>query len=83
MRCPDLSERERLLVTGMSLTVISKFLHSAIANIRAKAIVNRAEALTDAHLLHNLFDLPNAKCAGRSATKALNDGATHSLVQAL
>jgi glutamyl-tRNA reductase len=56
-RCPDLSERERMLITGMSLTIISKLLHTAITKIRDKAIVNRAEALTDAHILNDLFDL--------------------------
>jgi glutamyl-tRNA reductase len=56
-RCPDLTERERMLITGMSLTIISKLLHSAITKIRDKAIVNRAEALTDAHILNDLFDL--------------------------
>jgi glutamyl-tRNA reductase len=56
-RCPELTERERMLITGMSLTVISKLLHGAITKIRDKAIVNRAEALTDAHILTSLFDL--------------------------
>jgi len=56
-RCPELTERERMLVTGMSLTIISKLLHGAIAKIRDKAIVNRAEALTDANILNELFDL--------------------------
>jgi glutamyl-tRNA reductase len=56
-RCPELTERERMLITGMSLTIISKLLHSAITKIRDKAIVNRAEALTDAHILNDLFDL--------------------------
>jgi hypothetical protein len=32
-------------------------LHGAITKIRDKAIVNRAEALTDAHILTDLFDL--------------------------
>jgi glutamyl-tRNA reductase len=56
-RCPELTERERMLITGMSLTIISKLLHTAITKIRDKAIVNRAEALTDAHILSDLFDL--------------------------
>ena len=56
-RCPELTERERMLITGMSLTIISKLLHSAITKIRTKAIVNRAEALTDADRLSELFDL--------------------------
>ena len=46
-----------MLITGMSLTVISKLLHGAITKIRDKAIVNRAEALTDANILNELFDL--------------------------
>jgi glutamyl-tRNA reductase len=56
-RCPELTERERMLITGMSLTLISKLLHGAITKIRDKAIVNSAEAMTDAHILSNLFDL--------------------------
>ncbi len=36
-RCPELTERERMLITGMSLTIISKLLHSAITKIRDKA----------------------------------------------
>jgi glutamyl-tRNA reductase len=56
-RCPDLTDRERMLITGMSLTIISKLLHTAITKIRDKAIVNRAQALTDAHMLSDLFDL--------------------------
>jgi glutamyl-tRNA reductase len=56
-RCPELTERERMLITGMSLTIISRLLHTAIAKIRDKAIVNRAAALTDAHTLDELFDL--------------------------
>jgi glutamyl-tRNA reductase len=56
-RCPDLSERERSLVTGMSLTIVSKLLHSAIVRIRDKAVENRAEALTHARMLDELFEL--------------------------
>lgn len=56
-RCPELSERERMLITGMSLTIISKLLHGAITKIRDKAIVNRDAALTDAQFLNELFDL--------------------------
>lgn len=56
-RCPELTERERMLITGMSLTVISKFLHTAIKKIRDKAVSNRAEALTHARVLDELFEL--------------------------
>ncbi len=59
-RCPDLTERERMLITGASLTIISKLLHGAITKIREKAVVNKAEALTDAIVVvlnYDLFDL--------------------------
>ena len=56
-RCPDLTERERMLITGVSLTIISKLLHSAIVRIRDKAVANRAEALTHAKILDELFEL--------------------------
>jgi glutamyl-tRNA reductase len=56
-RCPDLGERERMLVTGMSMTIVSKLLHSAILKIREKATLDRDEALSDARVLHELFEL--------------------------
>jgi len=62
-RLPNLGERERALITGMSLTIVSKLLHSAITRIRDKAVENRAEALTHARMLDELFDL-----------RALSDG---------
>lgn len=70
-RCPELTERERMLVTGMSLTIISKLLHSAITKIRDKSIVNRAEALTDAHILNDLFDLQAAHALEDSGLRML------------
>jgi glutamyl-tRNA reductase len=56
-RCPGLTERERLLVTGMSMTIVSKLLHSVILKIRDKATVNAAAALSDARVLDELFEL--------------------------
>lgn len=56
-RCPELDERERMLVTGMSLTIVSKLLHSAILKIREKATNDRAEALSSARVLEDLFEL--------------------------
>ena len=56
-RCPELSERERMLVTGASLTIISKLLHSVVTKLRERATSNRAEAMTLATLLDELFDL--------------------------
>lgn len=56
-RCPDLTEREKILITGMSMTIVSKLLHSAITRIRGKAVENRAEAMTHARMLDELFEL--------------------------
>jgi glutamyl-tRNA reductase len=56
-RCPDLTERERMLVTGASLTIISKLLHNVVTKLRERATSNHAEALTLATLLDELFDL--------------------------
>jgi glutamyl-tRNA reductase len=69
-RCPDLSERERSLVTGMSLTIVSKLLHSAIVRIRDKAVENRAEALTHARMLDELFELQAHTAAAESFAPA-------------
>jgi glutamyl-tRNA reductase len=56
-RCQDLSEREKMLVTGMSMTVVSKLLHSVVVKIREKATSNHAEALSQARMLDELFEL--------------------------
>ena len=56
-RCPELSERDRMLITGSSLTIISKLLHTVVTKMRDKAVTNHAEALTQARMLDELFDL--------------------------
>jgi glutamyl-tRNA reductase len=56
-RCPGLSERERMLITGASLTIISRLLHSVVTKLRDRATSDREEALTIAHVLDELFDL--------------------------
>jgi glutamyl-tRNA reductase len=56
-RCPELSERERMLITGASLTIVSKLLHNAVTKLRDRASQNEAEAMTYATLLDELFDL--------------------------
>jgi glutamyl-tRNA reductase len=56
-RCPELSERERMLITGASLTIISKLLHTALTKIRDRAASDRVEALALARTLDELFDL--------------------------
>ncbi len=60
-RCPDLDERERMLVTGMTMTIVSKLLHSAILKIREKASLDRAEALSSARVLDDLFELGSSE----------------------
>ena len=56
-RCPAMSEREKMLVAGMSMTIVSKLLHSAVNKLREKALAKNAEALPDAQLLEELFEL--------------------------
>ncbi len=49
-RCPDLTEREKMLVTGMSMTIVSKLLHSVVVKIREKATSeSRGSAHARAH----------------------------------
>ena len=48
-RCPDLSERERTLINGSSLSMISRLLHTVIGRIRERARDEREE---------RTFDLP-------------------------
>ncbi|MGA8532527.1 MAG: glutamyl-tRNA reductase [Candidatus Tumulicola sp.] len=56
-RCPDLTERERLLVGGMTTAIVSKLLHSVIVKIRATATIDQAQALSHARVLDELFEL--------------------------
>jgi len=57
LRCPALSEREKMLITGMSMTIISKLLHTVVTKIRDKAVSNHSEALAHVRLLDELFEL--------------------------
>ena len=45
-RCANLDERERMLVTGMTMTIVSKLLHSAILKMREQATSDHAELLS-------------------------------------
>ncbi len=56
-RLPDLTEREKLLITGMSMKAVSKLLHSVVTKIREKATSDRDEALLHARMLSELFEL--------------------------
>ena len=74
-RCPELSERERMLITGASLTIISKLLHSVVTRLRERATANHAEALTFAEILDDLFDLrlrAEERAAARAEVAALD-----------
>jgi glutamyl-tRNA reductase len=55
-RCPTLPHRERTLITGMSMTIISKLLHSAVSRIREGGSDREAIA-HEIRLLAELFDL--------------------------
>ena len=46
-----------MLVTGMSMTIVSKLLHSAVTRIREKAYLDQTEALAHARVLDELFEL--------------------------
>ena len=41
----------------MTMTIVSKLLHSAILKIREKATLDRDEALSSARVLDDLFEL--------------------------
>ena len=56
-RTRDLTDRDKMLITGMSMTIVSKLLHSVVTRIREKAESDRAEALIHARMLSELFDL--------------------------
>jgi glutamyl-tRNA reductase len=56
-RTHDLTDRDKMLITGMSMTIVSKLLHSVVTRIREKAESDRAEALSHARMLSELFDL--------------------------
>ncbi|HTU83232.1 MAG TPA: glutamyl-tRNA reductase [Candidatus Acidoferrales bacterium] len=56
-RCPELTPRERALVEGATMTIVSKLLHSVILKIREKASLDRDEVLSHARVLDELFDL--------------------------
>ncbi|MBV9278171.1 MAG: glutamyl-tRNA reductase, partial [Candidatus Eremiobacteraeota bacterium] len=57
-RCPDLTERERMLITGSSLSIISRLLHTVITRIRERAGDEGDLVQLRETLLHELFDLP-------------------------
>lgn len=65
-RCPDLTEREKMLITGMSMTIVSKLLHRPVTKLRDTAAANQSQALAHVELLEELFglSLPENGAAG-------------------
>ncbi len=72
-RAPELDERERTLVVGTTMTIVSKLLHSVILKIRSKASIDHAEALSHARVLDELFELNIAGDVAALA-RAMPDG---------
>lgn len=73
-RCPRLGERERMLVTGMTMTIVSKLLHSVVLKIREKATLDHAEALSSARVLDELFELDLADQIAGAIRNSVIDG---------
>jgi glutamyl-tRNA reductase len=69
-RCPALRERERMLITGMSLTIISKLLHTVVTKMRDKAVTDHLEALQQVRVLEELFELDIAGLSAGSTKTA-------------
>lgn len=59
-RCPDLGPRQRALVTGLSLRIVSKLLHPAIASIRASSPEEVAITVARARVIEEIFALADA-----------------------
>lgn len=70
-RCPELSERDKLLIGNMTMTIVSKLLHSVILKIREKASHDRDEALSHARVLDELFELDLAGHIAELVPRAL------------
>jgi glutamyl-tRNA reductase len=60
-RCPELDKRQRMLVTGLSLRIVSKLLHPAITSIRDCADEHVAETVERARLIHEIFALSDLR----------------------
>lgn len=58
-RCPELDKRQRTLVTGLTMRIVSKLLHSPISSIRSGA-GDSDESLARARLIDEIFALSGA-----------------------
>jgi glutamyl-tRNA reductase len=59
-RCPELDKRQRTLVTGLALRIVSKLLHPAISSIREAAGSDPDESTARARLIDEIFALSRA-----------------------
>jgi glutamyl-tRNA reductase len=66
-RCPGMGDRERGLVAGMSMSIVSKLLHSAIARIRDDAGAEAADVEARVRLIGELFELEASSLARERA----------------
>jgi glutamyl-tRNA reductase len=62
-RCPELDKRQRTLVTGLSLRIVSKLLHPAISSLRDAATADPEESVARARLIDEIFALSKAAVA--------------------
>jgi glutamyl-tRNA reductase len=63
-RCPELDKRQRMLITGLSLRIVSKLLHPAITSIRDCPDDLVAETVERARLIHEIFALSDLRNLG-------------------
>jgi glutamyl-tRNA reductase len=68
-RCPEIGPRERMLIAGMSMSVVSKLLHTPIAKIRQTAVSDRDEAFAQACAIAELFELRGDATAARESRR--------------
>jgi glutamyl-tRNA reductase len=66
-RCPELDKRQRTLVTGLTLRIVSKLLHSPIANIRSAAGTDPQDSIARARMIDELFALSLAEQTGEES----------------
>jgi glutamyl-tRNA reductase len=66
-RCPEMNQRERTLVTGLSRRIVSKLLHPAISSIRAGDAAQLADSIARAQMIEQIFALTHDDVAPESA----------------
>lgn len=73
-RCPKLGEREKMLITSATMTIVSRLLHVPVTRIRDLAATNQAEAMDQVRVLGELFALDSQPDAQpQTQTQAATD----------